>query len=77
MSNLKKSICIIFGFLLIVTGLAAIGFFALVTNVSITDKLIGLIGGLVVVYIGWWLLRRGSKSTRDAIGWFFVNILPW
>ncbi len=68
MSVLKKALCIGFGVIFIFLGLAAAIIFFFVNNIELSSKIIGIIGGMLTVVFGWWLLRRGSNSVLDALG---------
>lgn len=76
MDTLKKAFCIGFGTMLFVLGLGCLVIFIFITNLDIGQKVIGAIGSLMAMIFGWWLVRRGSNSVRDAIGWLF-NLIPW
>ncbi|MEX0748836.1 MAG: hypothetical protein WD467_02980 [Candidatus Saccharimonadales bacterium] len=73
MKTLKESLYIAFGALLFILGIAGVVVFLLVNNFAGGVKTTGIVGSLMVAIFGWWLLRRGSDSTADAIGWIIVH----
>ncbi len=76
MNTFKKALYIGFGVTFIFLGLGAAVIFLLVNNLEFGNKIIYVGGGLVAAIFGWWLLRRGSNSVWDALGWLFVHIIP-
>jgi hypothetical protein len=76
MNTLKKALCIGFGLPLFVLGLggAVIGLF--ITNLSLGQKMLFSAAGLGAAFFGWWLVRRGSDSLRDAIDWIITWLIP-
>jgi hypothetical protein len=76
MNTLKKALYVGFGVTFIILGLGATCIFILVNDVGLSSKIMGIVGGLATVVFGWWLLRRGSNSVWDALGWLFAHIIP-
>jgi|GEM_PF-3451806 len=75
MNTLKKALCIVLGIALIVLGLSVFLVAILVANLELHVRIIGVISAVVVAVFGWWLLRRGSKSARDALDWLITALL--
>lgn len=76
MNTVKKALCICFGIFIVVFGLGAAVIFMLLNDTPLANKLLGVSGGLVAVVFGWWLVRRGSNSVWDALGWLLVLLSP-
>lgn len=76
MNTLKKAMYIGFGVTFIILGLGASLIFILAGNLELSNKVMGVIAGLVAVIFGWWLLRRGSNSLWDAISWLLAHLIP-
>lgn len=76
MNTLKKAFYIGVGATLLILGFATSVIFILVGNLEISDKVRAVGISLVVAVFGWWLLRRGSNSVREALGWLFTHLLP-
>jgi hypothetical protein len=76
MNTLKKALYIGFGVTLFTLGLVAAFIYIIVGNVELSDKILAISISLSVAIFGWWLLRRGSNSVREAITWIIVNLIP-
>lgn len=76
MNTIKKALYIGIGVTLLILGFAASVIFMLVGNLELADKILAVSISLAAAVFGWWLLRRGSNSVREALGWLFAHLLP-
>lgn len=76
MNTLGKALYISFGVALFFLGLGASFIFIIVGNLELSDKIIAVCVSLAVTIFGWWLLRRGSNSVWDALGWILTHLIP-
>lgn len=76
MNTLKKALYIGVGTTLLILGFAATVIFMIVGNLEIGEKIIAVGSSLAIAVFGWWLLRRGSNSVREALDWLFTHLLP-
>jgi hypothetical protein len=72
----KKAIYISFGSTLFVLGLIAAFIFTVLGDFELSRKIVAVSGGLLMAAFGWWLLRRGSSSIGEAIGWVLTHLIP-
>jgi cytochrome c biogenesis protein CcdA len=72
----KKALCIILGVPLFLIGIGISAIFIFVGNIELGDKILAVCIGLSMAVFGWWLLRRGSNSVWDALGWILFHIIP-
>lgn len=75
MSVIRKSLCITFGMVLTFLGLGVTALF-LIAFIKGEANITGMLVGLTLALFGWWLLRRGSKSVSEALGWLLSQFVP-
>jgi positive regulator of sigma E activity len=76
MNPLKKAFYISIGCLLMVFGAFALFMAIILTDLEVNQKIIVATGSIAVILLGWWLLRRGSRSVCEALAWLFVHLIP-
>jgi len=74
--NVIKAVSILSGAILIMAGIAA----AVFSGLGLSDEganagfILGLVGGVAAVVIGYMLIRRVSESLWDALTWLFALV---
>ncbi len=76
MKTIVKALLVVMGFFLVIVGIFAV-VVSVLNDFTLFYKILGIIGGLAVMLMGAFMMRKGSNSIGDAISWFFALIIPW
>lgn len=76
MKNFGKALLVVFGFLIIVIGILTTGI-SIFNDFTLSYRILGIIGGIILMLLGAFMMRKGSNSIGDAISTFFALFIPW
>lgn len=76
MKKINKMLYVIFGLALFLLGFIISVFLILFSDLDIINKIVAVCLSLSMSLVGWWLLRRDSKTVLEAIFWLTSIIFP-